>query len=189
MVRASKKNEKQQLQSRIAFLYKAATQLSKVEQQQQHNASRHASDTCVGPSGINATEHGVHTASQDVEREGGSIVKASDDCAEPKPTVTGGLSHLYISHLRTVSQKNVLRLPSDIKRAICKRCDAVLEDGSTATITMENTSRKGRKPHANIRQIKCNNCGATKRFPEGAQRQPRKTSRSKVHKPPRTQSP
>lgn len=81
------------------------------------------------------------------------------------------------SHLRAVSLKGQARLSSDMKRAICKSCNAVMIPGQTSTHVLENTSKGGKKPWADVMVIQCSVCCTTKRFPVGATRQQRKAKR------------
>jgi len=85
-----------------------------------------------------------------------------------------GQTHRLASHLRAVSLKGQIRLSAEMKHSICKRCDSHLVVGSTATRNMENKSRGGKKPWAEVLVISCNTCGVKKRFPVAAKRQPRR---------------
>lgn len=77
------------------------------------------------------------------------------------------LSRFYLSNARAVAKKSVLRISPAIKRTICKRCDALLIPGTTSTHRVENNSRNGRKPWADVLVVECEGCGAVKRFPVG----------------------
>jgi ribonuclease P protein subunit RPR2 len=79
--------------------------------------------------------------------------------------------------LHTVSRKAQLRLSVDLKRSMCKSCNAVLIPGRTATQMTENQSKGGKKPWADVLVISCNRCGSEKRLPIGAKRQPKKRER------------
>jgi ribonuclease P protein subunit RPR2 len=83
------------------------------------------------------------------------------------------------SHLRAVSHKGQVRLSASVKRSMCKVCSAILIPGQTATHVLQNESRGGKKPWADVLEVCCNICGSKKRFPVGATRQQRKTSRTK----------
>jgi len=87
---------------------------------------------------------------------------------------TGGLPLHLATHLRQTALKSQIRLHTNIKRPICKRCSTVLIDGETCTKRVENLSRGGKKPHADVLVLECGVCGAEKRFPVGAKRQKRK---------------
>jgi ribonuclease P protein subunit RPR2 len=79
--------------------------------------------------------------------------------------------------LHTVSRKAQLRLSVDLKRSMCKSCNAVLVPGRTATQEIVNQSKDGRKPWAEVLVVSCNRCGSKKRMPVGAKRQPKKRDR------------
>lgn len=79
--------------------------------------------------------------------------------------------------LHTVSRKAQLRLSVDLKRSMCKSCYAVLVPGHTAIQTIENQSKGGKKPWADVLVITCNRCGSKRRTPVGAKRQSKKRNR------------
>jgi ribonuclease P protein subunit RPR2 len=79
--------------------------------------------------------------------------------------------------LHTVSRKAQLRLAMDLKRSMCKGCHTVLVPGRTATQLIENQSKGAKKPWADVVVLSCNFCGGKKRFPVGAERQPKKSVR------------
>ncbi|KAF3052763.1 hypothetical protein E8E11_011119 [Didymella keratinophila] len=79
--------------------------------------------------------------------------------------------------LHTVSRKAQLRLSVDLKRSMCKSCNAVLVPGRTATQKIENQSKGGKKPWVDMLVISCNRCGSKKRMPVGTKRQPKKRDR------------
>ncbi|KAF1917083.1 RNAse P Rpr2/Rpp21/SNM1 subunit domain-containing protein [Ampelomyces quisqualis] len=69
------------------------------------------------------------------------------------------------SDLQQVSRKAQLRLSVELKRTICKRCNTVLIHGRTATQTIENASKGGKKPWADVLVLECKVCGGKKKFP------------------------
>ncbi|KAF8454959.1 RNAse P Rpr2/Rpp21/SNM1 subunit domain-containing protein, partial [Terfezia claveryi] len=79
------------------------------------------------------------------------------------------LSRFYLSTLRSVAQKNVLRIHPNIKRCICKRCEAHLVPGVSCTLESENRSRRG-KAWAEVMVVRCGGCGVVKRFPVGREK-------------------
>ncbi|KAK6336995.1 hypothetical protein TWF718_009782 [Orbilia javanica] len=81
----------------------------------------------------------------------------------PSPSV--GLSRYYTSHLLSVSKKSVQRLSPAVKHTICKRCSSLLLPGKTSTTRVENKSKNGRKPWADVVVVTCGFCGAVRRFP------------------------
>jgi ribonuclease P protein subunit RPR2 len=64
-----------------------------------------------------------------------------------------------------------------LKRTMCKRCNTILVHGSTATQTLDNTSKGGKKPWADVLVLECKLCGGKKRFPVGAKKQEKKSVR------------
>ncbi|KIW97201.1 uncharacterized protein Z519_02593 [Cladophialophora bantiana CBS 173.52] len=70
-----------------------------------------------------------------------------------------------LMHLRAVSRKSQIRLAPRLKHSICKRCDALLIPGETMTEKVVNPSKGGRRPWADLFEIRCDKCGSIKRFP------------------------
>ena len=97
-----------------------------------------------------------------------------------------GQPRRFINHLRAVSLKSQIRLSSDMKHSMCKRCDSLLVSGSTSASQIENHSRGGKKPRADVLVITCCTCGFKKRFPTGTTRQPRRTARGESLKDEKT---
>lgn len=81
------------------------------------------------------------------------------------------------SDLHTVSRKAQLRLSIDLKRSMCKSCNAILVLGQTAVQTVENQSKGGRKPWADVLVISCKRCGSKRRMPVGMEKQSKKRDR------------
>ncbi|EXJ79999.1 hypothetical protein A1O3_08285, partial [Capronia epimyces CBS 606.96] len=75
-----------------------------------------------------------------------------------------------LNHSLGVSRKLRIRLASDMKHSICKRCDSLLLPGRTSTELVVNQSKNGRKPWADVFEIRCIKCGTIKRFPVGVAR-------------------
>jgi len=106
------------------------------------------------------------------------------------PCAHSGLALQLGSDLQTVSRKGQVRLSAGLKRSVCKTCNAVLIPGCTAVHTLENESRGGKKPWADVLVSKCTICGSKGRFPVGAKRQKRKAERDAEHADdPSTSSP
>ncbi|KAI3396327.1 hypothetical protein diail_12293 [Diaporthe ilicicola] len=91
---------------------------------------------------------------------------------------THNMSHRLLSDFRSVSLKSQIRVSPDMKRTICKFCDTLLIEGQTCTSTVENTSKGGRKPWADVLVVKCHTCQRAKRFPVNAPRQQRRPLRA-----------
>lgn len=175
------------LYSRISYLYQAATYLSL--QQNTETVRRESKDPTghkdAGTLENTATCSKVATASDSkfvCTDPDSSVPEPSASSIVPEPTrlVPSGLALQLSSHLRGVSLKSQVRLSHNLKRSICKCCNAVLIPGCTSTTGIENQSRGGKKPWADVLVIECNTCGSKKRFPVGSERQTRKTARSKT---------
>ncbi|KKY13825.1 putative rnase p rpr2 rpp21 subunit [Diplodia seriata] len=148
------------LHARISYLYQAATYL--------------ANQSCQPAEQRNGKKIDV-----DATAEGDPVMQPVLPGQNAFPP---GLPFYYASHLQSVSMKSQIRLSQDVKHSICKRCSAILVSGSTSSNKIENLSRGGKKPWADVLVIECNVCNAQKRFPVGAKRQPRKSERAKVEK-------
>jgi ribonuclease P protein subunit RPR2 len=85
------------------------------------------------------------------------------------------------SDLQQVSRKGQLRLAVDLKRSMCKSCNTVLIPGRTLVQTIENSSKGGKKPWADVLVVACLICGGKKRFPIGATKQLKKAKRRTTH--------
>ena len=69
--------------------------------------------------------------------------------------------------MRSIGRKSVIRLSQQQKHQICKVCDQLLIPGQTATTSISNSSKNGKKSWADIEVITCNACCSVKRFPVG----------------------
>jgi ribonuclease P protein subunit RPR2 len=150
------------MHSRASFLYQTAIYLATQQQQRSKPA--------------------VESSTSD-----GSYVKGhgTKDMAKPEMQATfdreallQAASRRLISDLRAVSLKAQMRMSPTMKHAICKNCDTILVDGSTCASKVENKSKGGKKPWADILVRRCNICGTARRFPVAAERQNRRTRRS-----------
>ncbi|KAE8450281.1 hypothetical protein EG329_006709 [Mollisiaceae sp. DMI_Dod_QoI] len=139
------------LYSRMSFLYQAATYLAN---QPQHSEA----------AGNN--ERSTNQGHAEAAQSPAEFVEAPNS-----------LSRHLTFDLRSVSLKAQLRISPEMKHAICKNCDTVLIDGPTCTNEVENKSKGGKKPWADILVRKCNTCGAAKRYPLAAARQKRRPMR------------
>ena len=171
------------IHSRITFLYQAANYLSQVskedggypekaangeqastkatEEKLPIDVSPQESSTVVGP--VASSVSNIPNQQQGLEQNGSSTKI--------------GQSQRLMSHLRAVSLKSQIRLSSSIKHSFCRHCESPLIPGSTSSSKIENTSRGGRKPWANILVVTCKICGASRRAPVGAERQRKKKDR------------
>jgi ribonuclease P protein subunit RPR2 len=107
--------------------------------------------------------------------------------SEHQPTEDGngrstqqtGLPGLLTAHMLLVSQKSKVKISRDVKRSVCKRCNGLLVEGQTSRTRIENKSKGGKKPWADVLVVKCIPCGFEKRYTVGQERQLKKTERVK----------
>lgn len=170
------------LHSRISYLYQAATYLADNATRRQSARARLRYD-----SGSNQTKEGDYKCSAPEPGptpEGNLQISDTEDNQKEMSPLSGTSSSAVssrqlLAHLRAVSRRTQIRLTPDIKRSICKRCDALLVPGSTSTITVENRSRNRNKPWADVSVVTCIACGTAKRFPVQAERQSKRQMRRK----------
>ncbi|KAI2462745.1 Rpr2-domain-containing protein [Annulohypoxylon bovei var. microspora] len=141
--------------SRISYLYQAATYLAS------HSESNGSSDVAQNSEG---TEGDIATRDKQASR-----------ADHTKYT----LSRSLITDLRSASLKSQIRLSPTMKHTICKFCDGLLIEGETSSSIVENKSKGGRKPWADVLVVKCHTCGGVRRFPVQASRQKRRPIREK----------
>ena len=141
--------------SRISYLYQAASYLSTTRQD-----------------GNQSSEESTQSTS------------CSDDqnSHSPMAMTKQAMSRRLLSDLRASSHKSQIRLAPSMKHTICKYCDTLLVEGDTSTSTVENQSKGGKKPWADVLVVKCNTCGGLKRFPVQAARQKRRPARETAAK-------
>lgn len=135
--------------SRASYLYQAANYL----------ASRAAAQHGPAPEG---------------SKDEDSVPRMSDR----QRTSIQNMSRQAASDMRAVSLKAQIRQGPALKRAICKFCDTLQIEGQTCQSVVENPSKGGLKPWADVLVIKCNTCGNSKRHPVSAPRQKRRALRS-----------
>jgi ribonuclease P protein subunit RPR2 len=167
------------LHSRIAYLYEAAAYLSAAEDSPQEQENRTRGLFRSGPYGDRAGrsnhQHTLSKANDSTTAESGKTMECNINATTTHASAVQS-RHLLAS-MRSISQKSQLRLSQSIKRSVCRRCNALLALNSSAEI--ENPSREGRKPWADVLVIRCCQCGFVKRYPVGIERAPkRKTKES-----------
>ena len=179
-------NAKKHLQSRISYLHCAATYLTEL----------HYKDSePKGPSGQNGVMGSeAHTISQEASKISSRTEKASTEHfpmltdtqalyrrrKTKSSIISADLSPLarnLISDLQGISRKSLIRLQPSMKHTICKRCQSSLRPGRGMTSTVENKSRGGKKPWADVCVKTCSTCETQKTFPINAKRQPRRKDR------------
>lgn len=136
--------------SRASYLYQAAAYLTSQQQRLQDDSTK--SESADQQHGVSAPSLKEQKALQNVSR------------------------HL-ISECRAVSLKAQIRQSRAMKRSICKFCNTLQVEGQTCTSTIENLSKGGKKPWADVLVIKCETCGNVKRYPVSAPRQKRRDVR------------
>lgn len=82
-----------------------------------------------------------------------------------------------VTEIRAVSLKSQVRPSPAVKQMLCKYCDSLLVEGKTCSTTVQNASKGGRKPWADVMVTRCKTCGHVKRFPVSAPRQKRRPFR------------
>lgn len=102
----------------------------------------------------------AHAAPAPSDGEGAGAAGTSTDDQASKVTAR----HL-VSTIKAAALKAQIRLSPEIKRTLCRFCDSFLIEGDTCTSVVENNSKGGKKPWADVLVIKCNVCGGVKRFP------------------------
>ncbi|ROW10289.1 hypothetical protein VMCG_01903 [Cytospora schulzeri] len=152
--------------SRMSFLYQAATCMAIIDAGNSESAK---STQTTPPAAADSDAHMEDGHKDDYK------VGINHD-GNPPPT-TQALSRKLLTDLRSVTLKTQIRMNSDIKRTICKYCDTLLVEGQTCTSTVENQSKGGRKPWADLLTIKCHTCSQTRRYPVNAPRQKRRPLR------------
>ncbi|KJR85498.1 ribonuclease P protein subunit RPR2 [Sporothrix schenckii 1099-18] len=136
--------------SRVSFLFQAATLLA-----------------------------GTQSAAPSTEVQAKSnIDDKGDDGQETAPPQLQGMARYLLMQMRSVSRKTNMRLRPAMKHSVCKYCDTLLVEGATCISVVENRSRGGRKPWADVLSVTCTTCGRARRYPVTAPRQPRRPFRA-----------
>lgn len=168
--------------SRISFLYQAARLLSNA-QVKAREASTSTQDSSAEPkkSGI-LLRSGMDipvTAKHQAFSEEASHLPDQEPKLENYTMFDqqAPMARQLISHLKGVSLKSQIRLSPVIKHSICKKCNTLLAPGSSSSTWVENKSRGGKKPWADVMVIRCRVCDTDKRFPVGSKKQVRRTAR------------
>ena len=152
------------LHSRVSYLFQAATFLANARVKLQPDSD--------DPS------HVMNRTGESVDNN-----KHSNDNVPEKATSIDGpnnptLSCKILAQARAISQKSQIRLTPAMKKSICKRCNVILTPGSSAITRMENHSRNGKKPWADVLVVTCAVCQTAKRYPIGVNHQVKKRDRS-----------
>ena len=153
------------LHARIAYLHCAAVHLTRDHgtvstMDQDRNIG---SKECEQPPEASLAQEHTDSQSQQTTR------------FDPHPS--GGLPIYLSAHLSQVARKSQIRLRSEVKHSICKRCGAIQVEGTTCKKFTENLSKGRKKQHATVLVQECKSCGVRKRWPVGATRQRKKRQR------------
>lgn len=144
--------------TRISFLYQAAAYLSQpaINLPDPNTAGEHLPQAVnTGAAAPDCVQcHANHTPDQTEPIQVGSPI-----------SINQNLSRKFLTDMRAITQKSVIRTSPHIKRSICKHCDSLLIDGHTSSSVVENKSKGGKKPWADVLVIKCHTCSREKRFP------------------------
>ncbi|TVY83147.1 Ribonuclease P protein subunit rpr2 [Lachnellula suecica] len=149
------------LHSRASYLYQAASYLAAAQQPHSRPEPQIEKDVgnAAGPKQADATG---------VPSDG--LTAISEAAYRPA-------SRRLVADLRAVTLKGQMRISPAMKHTLCKKCDTLLVDGSTCTNQVENKSKGGKKPWADVLVRRCHTCGSEKRFPMAAERQKRRPYR------------
>lgn len=179
---SSQKGGPSHLQSRVAYLHKAASYFAGLT-----SASPSYEQKLTPRAAVNMTE-GQESQQQlrcaprhDMAEMMGitnELAKLAQSPADTSSTFKDEASmRLMLSHIRGIAKKGQVRVSPSIKHSICKRCDALLLHQPNSNCRIDNQSREGRKAWADVLVVTCHSCGTAKRFPIGATRQPRRKDR------------
>lgn len=176
------------LHSRISYLYQAATYLAEVHKKDPASQKNESKIHEVQGAEMNAESGSRNKFDTNMEERENRTIESNNpiqpvETAKPSISEALGPSRRLLSHLRAVSLKSQIRLTPTMKNSMCKNCDSLLIPGRTSTSRLENKSRGGRKPWADVLAMTCNSCGFVKRHPIGAKRQSRRAERVRQTKP------
>ncbi|KAJ9206497.1 hypothetical protein DTO164E3_738 [Paecilomyces variotii] len=146
------------IRARLEYLRKAAVYIqsastSRLRPDQNDNTDEQMTD-------------GVHTEPEIVESSETRDGHQESDQPTHNQNRTLCIPRQFISQMRGVSLKSQMRLPIEVKRSFCKRCDIILVPGFNCVERIENASRGRKKPWADVRVVRCTACGTEKRFPQ-----------------------
>ncbi|RMZ34169.1 hypothetical protein D0859_01672 [Hortaea werneckii] len=172
------------LHARIAYLQQAASYLTLQGKERRISEINTSTPTLSGADdqALSQNQPPNEDAENTMNEAGKEDQRPQQHSLQPEVQLphSGGLPLHLATHLRQVALKSQIRLRTDVKHSICKRCSSILIEGTTSNKRIENKSKGGRKPHADVLVISCKVCGADKRFPVGAKRQKRKGERDQL---------
>ncbi|KAL9626059.1 MAG: hypothetical protein Q9204_007615 [Flavoplaca sp. TL-2023a] len=162
--------------ARVSYLYQAAKYFSGVKLDNQPNVTGPELDPLKNYR-ISTTPTSGATPIDGMDINDKSAETSKKGSSEFSSTYDESNIRTMLSHLRGISRKGATSVPSTIKHSVCKRCNLLLIDGWNSSKQLENKSRGGKKPWADVLTVTCHACGTAKHFPLGAKRQSRKKDR------------
>jgi ribonuclease P protein subunit RPR2 len=162
------------IRSRISYLHRAAAYLQSAPTDRSREKGAGETKTIHDDPPLQA----MRTVPELIEDDGIGKEMQSPKPESPKASSLHLVRH-YISQMRGVSLKTQLRLPIEVKRSFCKRCDILLVPDVTCVEEIQNASRDRKKPWADVRVIRCTACGTEKRFPQNQKRSKKLAERKK----------
>jgi ribonuclease P protein subunit RPR2 len=150
------------MHSRVSYLYQAAAYL----EFRKHDSGVLVASSAESPLKASSSALTSSSEGESIDHPRNALIPSSH-----------ALSRKLLTDLRAVSLKAQLRLSPAMKNCICKKCNIMLVEGSTSATVIENKSKDGKKPWADVLVRKCISCGLEKRFPVGMESQPRRPKR------------
>ncbi|WQF83050.1 Putative ribonuclease P subunit, Rpr2/Snm1/Rpp21 [Colletotrichum destructivum] len=138
--------------TRVSYLHQAASYLATVQPRPGTDSTSNSSQPHDAPRVTSLRKHSTMRTTETVARR-------------------------FVSDIRAVSLKAQIRPSPLLKQMMCKYCDSLLVEGKTCSTRVENMSKGGKKPWADVMVTKCQTCGNVKRFPVSAPRQKRRPFR------------
>ncbi|KAF1735167.1 Ribonuclease P protein subunit rpr2 [Beauveria bassiana] len=117
-----------------------------------------------------ANNHGNDALSKDMHQSPSAKDITHPPAENRQRRALQNMSRSLLVDMRAVSAKVLIRQRPGLKRTICRCCDALLVEGQSCDAAIENASRGGRKPWADVLVVRCRACGGAKRFPVGEPR-------------------
>ena len=162
--------------ARISYLYQAAKYFAGLKLDDQSKATGPELDALENYRiSTTSTSADAPVNSMDIDESSAELTKTKSP--EFSSTYDESNIRTMLFQLRGISRKGSTSVPLTIKHSVCKRCNLLLIDGRNSSTQLENRSRGGKKPWADVLTVTCHACGTAKRFPLGAKRQARKKNR------------
>lgn len=162
--------------ARVSYLYQAAKYFAGLKLDNQSEATGPKLDPLENYEFLTTSTSGEAPVNR-MDIDGNSTELKKKESPEISSFYDEPSIRTMLSHLRGISKKGSTSVPLTIKHSVCKRCNLLLIDGRNSSTQLENRSRGGKKPWADVLTVTCHACGTAKRFPLGAKRQTRKKDR------------